>query len=168
MGKPMSLRGADERTGVNHVTIGEMLNGKRPAMETVVRWASGFRLDLNEWLELYDYPRIQLPAVVVEDDEETYHQRIARRIDEIRERLSAEGIPIPLRPVHSGGSGGLTPEDADVEAAEIERVFRQVYGPKKGPASGGDPESGKGKPNGPHHSPGRRSNRESGSFAAVL
>lgn len=36
-----------------------MAAGRIPAMESVVKFAQGFGLDVNEWLELTGYPRVE-------------------------------------------------------------------------------------------------------------
>ena len=64
-GKPMSYRHADRKTGVNYATIGAMTMGQVPEMESVVRFAQGFGLNVNEWLSLADYDPIWDPDAAI-------------------------------------------------------------------------------------------------------
>lgn len=116
-----NARSQRARTGINHVTMGNMLNGYPVDMTTVVRFAQGFGLDLNEWLQKFGYPPVQVEPT-------DYSQAFARRYREMKERLAAEGIPVPGKGSNLGGSEGLTPEDAEAEVAELERVLRKLAG----------------------------------------
>lgn len=114
-----NARSQRARTGINHVTMGNMLNGYSVDMTTVVRFAHGFGLDLNEWLTKFGFPTLQAEPA-------DYSQAFARRYREMKERLAAEGIPVPGKGSNMGGSEGLTSEDADAEIAELERVLRKL------------------------------------------
>lgn len=59
----MSLRGAMLKTGIDHATIGKMRMGFVPRSETVIRFAQGFGLDVNEWLALAGYEPLPEPEV---------------------------------------------------------------------------------------------------------
>lgn len=114
-----NARSQRARTGINHVTMGNMLNGYAVDMTTVVRFAQGFNLDLNEWLAKFGFPPLQAEPA-------DYSQAFARRYREMKERLAADGIPTPGKGSNLGGSEGLTPEDAEAEIAELERVLRRL------------------------------------------
>lgn len=55
----LSLRGQRPRTGLSHVTVQQMMDGVVPQMESVVAFARGFGLNVNEWLELAGYEPIR-------------------------------------------------------------------------------------------------------------
>ncbi|MGV3724905.1 MAG: hypothetical protein ACO1SX_28730 [Actinomycetota bacterium] len=116
-----NARSQRARTGINHVTMGNMLNGYAVDMTTVVRFAQGFNLDLNQWLAKFGFPPLQTEPT-------DYSQTFARRYREMKERLASEGIPTPGKGSNLSGSEGLTPEDAEAEIAELERVLRRLSG----------------------------------------
>lgn len=58
----MSLRGAMLKTGIDHTVIGKMRMGFVPRSETVIRFARGFGLGVNEWLVLCGYEPNYGPA----------------------------------------------------------------------------------------------------------
>ena len=47
------------RTGIDHVTVGKMLDGIIPSLETVEKFARGFGLDVNEWRLLAGFPKVE-------------------------------------------------------------------------------------------------------------
>lgn len=114
-----NARSQRARTGINHVTMGNMLNGYAVDMTTVVRFAQGFNLDLNVWLEKFGFPPLQAEPA-------DYSQAFARAYRAMKERLAAEGIPAPGKGSNLGGTEGLTPQDAEAEIAELERVLRKL------------------------------------------
>jgi transcriptional regulator with XRE-family HTH domain len=64
----LTLRGQRMRTGLNHVTVGGMAQGIVPSMETVIAFAKGFSLDVNEWLVLAGYEPINpAPAATIRE-----------------------------------------------------------------------------------------------------
>lgn len=121
----MSIRAADRRTGINHVSIGRMAEGYIPEMETVVRWARGFNLDVNEWLRLAGYDPLGT---------ETPQQRFWARFGEAHARLAAEGIHLPAPAFDRDYPGWDNLSDADIDSilTALEQMARQ--GPPAPPA----------------------------------
>ena len=55
----LTFRGQRIRTGLNHVTVGDMASGIVPSLDTVEKFARGFGLDVNEWRALAGYERVE-------------------------------------------------------------------------------------------------------------
>ncbi|MDO8732117.1 MAG: hypothetical protein Q7L55_06040, partial [Actinomycetota bacterium] len=74
----LGYRAQERRTRLDHVTVSRMASGYVPSMPTVIQFAQGFGLDVNEWLELAGYPRIEpsltdsVRTVVTHAEELTY------------------------------------------------------------------------------------------------
>jgi hypothetical protein len=60
-GRP-SLQSARIRTGIDHDTLSRMKKGDVPRIDKVIDFARGFRLNVNEWLELAGYPPVIEPT----------------------------------------------------------------------------------------------------------
>lgn len=138
----MGFRAADLKTGVNYNTISRMASGFVPEMESVVRFARGFGLDVNEWLELAGYPRIESGMRLNEprapaydaDPAADYGRAAKQELAALRERMERDGLGewVTGMGAHHGGSDGLTAEDARAEIAELERVLRKLAGKERG------------------------------------
>lgn len=97
------------RTGLDHVTIGKMMDGIIPTVETVERFARGFQLDVNEWRVLAGYEPVESGAQIL--DAGLY--RLSQRVGEV---IPWEGETPRER---------LTPEQARAELADIEEELRE-------------------------------------------
>lgn len=97
------------RTGLDHVTIGKMMDGIIPSVETVERFARGFQLDVNEWRTLAGYEPVESGAQIL--DAGLY--RLSQRVGEV---IPWEGETPRDR---------LTPEQARAELADIEEELRE-------------------------------------------
>lgn len=136
----LSVLAASDRAEIDRGALTRMTQGIAKRVEIVERFATYFKLDANEWRELFGFKRL---------DAETYSERYAARIKQAMERLKHEGFPVPEPASRQGGSAGLTPEDAEVDAAVFEDAMRALFTGKTPTAPpNSDPESGKGKPNG--------------------
>lgn len=104
-------------TDVNHVTAGQMAAGYGATMETVVKFARGLGLNVDEWLVRYGYAPLGDPddgpahflagieALVAEHGEFTFQAR--HGLDAIRTVADAERELANLRlMLESGGGGG--------------------------------------------------------------
>lgn len=110
----LSLRGQRVRTGLSHVTVQQMMEGVVPQMESVVAFAKGFSLDVNEWLELAGYDPIETGADVLLDGWEA-----------LCEKYPETEIPLPRL---NRGTRTLTAEEARSILAMMEdQVRRGVY-----------------------------------------
>lgn len=65
--RKLSRRGQRALTSLDHVTVGTMAQGIVPTMETVVRFAQGLGLDVNQWLTLAGYEPMP-PALITGTD----------------------------------------------------------------------------------------------------
>ena len=99
----LSLRGQRARTGIDHVTMLGMTNGIVPNEGTIIRFARGFGLDINEWLELAGYERLP----------ESGPERLLRGLREIAARRG-KSFPFDI---------SLIPQDVTVEKAEEALAF---------------------------------------------
>lgn len=118
----LTLRSQRQRTGLAHSTILTWLQGVRPRMEAVIQWANGFGLDVNEWLELAGYARIETREPPSRIFWTTY--------GDIYDRLRAEGID-PIVPTHNEERlATLTPDEARAEAEAYERRSREKHAAK--------------------------------------
>ena len=97
------------RTGLDHVTIGKMMDGIIPSVETVEKFARGFKLDVNEWRGLAGYEPVESGAQLL--DAGLY--RLSQRVGEV---IPWEGETPRER---------LTPEQARAELADIEEELRE-------------------------------------------
>ncbi len=102
----LTLRGASLRTGLNHVTVMNMTNGVVPRSETVLRFARGFGLHVNHWLELAGYEPLDGGA----EERADALMRLIRRYAELQGQYPDKHFPIPTP---DGGLDRLTPEEAD-------------------------------------------------------
>lgn len=89
-------------TGINHVTMMNTVRGVVPAMETVIRFAQGFGLEVNEVLRRAGYPPVNTP-----------HEYFWIQFGRLSERCAEAGVECPV-PNFGGGSAAL----ADYEAAD--------------------------------------------------
>jgi hypothetical protein len=103
----MSNRGADRKTGVNYATISNMAVGQIPEMESVVRFARGFDLDVNEWLQLAGY--------------EPIHNTSHRLLDAVKELERELG-----RPVYFAGSDLLALRERHEELHSYVAALREI------------------------------------------
>jgi len=111
----MSNRGADRKTQVNYVTIGRMAEGYVPEMESVVKFAQGFGLDVNEWLELAGYERVEDPAMKQALDAVSV---LMRGLRELQAEFPGQVVPIPRFP---GDARSLTLEQVRSVLDDIRR-----------------------------------------------
>ncbi|MDO8613564.1 MAG: helix-turn-helix transcriptional regulator [Dehalococcoidia bacterium] len=104
------------RTGLDGSTIYKLEQSGRSSMETVVAFAESFGLDVNEWREMFGYPRIEpsltdaVRTVVTHAEELTYEPDL----DEVDV---------------SGFHGAEKFSPADI--AELNRVARAVLSEKR-------------------------------------
>lgn len=130
-GVPMSLRAADRKTGVNYVTLGRMHEGFVPEMESVVRFARGFGLDVNEWLTLAGYDPITAtdPAGSGADSEENPLDYLQREIGKLTLALAARGrsgelddLLGPILTANEGGFDAMDLPEAQQKARDLWRL----------------------------------------------
>ncbi len=96
----LTRRGQRARTGLSHVTIGQMIDGFPVQMDSVVAFARGFGLDVNEWLQMAGYD----PIVAQKSGSEILVEGI--------KALQAEfGKPVPVW-FHEDTKADLTPDAA--------------------------------------------------------
>lgn len=87
------------RTGIDHVTVGKMMDGIIPSLETIEKFARGFGLDVNEWRELTGYE----PVVAAPDLSRLsfgQHDSPANRAEETLARLYTKYTAPALGYVH--------------------------------------------------------------------
>lgn len=106
----LSLRGQRARTGIDHVTVLGMTNGIVPNEGTIIRFARGFGLDINEWLELAGYERLP----------ETGAERLYRGIRDLQRRFG-----YTLSVDFMGGPESLTVEQAEKLLAMLEEEYEK-------------------------------------------
>jgi hypothetical protein len=106
-----SFRGQRTRTGLAHVTVMNMAQGIVPEMQTVVKFAAGFGLDVNEWLALAGYEPISSGG----ESEETafFRAHLAKR-RAIAEELGMED----QGQARDTGGAAMTPEEAEADLRE--------------------------------------------------
>jgi hypothetical protein len=104
-----TLRGADRRTNVNHVTLSNMSLGQVPEMESVVKFARGFGEPINDALVLAGYERIEETAPMSQPLTE---QEILERAFKIADSI----VPTPE-------------EEAELEGFELMRYQGANGGP---------------------------------------
>lgn len=97
-------------TGINHVTLMKMASGVVPAMETVIRFARGFGLDVNQVLRRAGYPPVNTPA-----------EYFWIRFGQLTDLCAAHGVECPV-PNFRGGSPALESYDAADAALEELRL----------------------------------------------
>lgn len=97
------------RTGLDHVTIGKMMDGIIPSVETVEKFARGFKLDVNDWRTRAGYEPVESGAQLL--DAGLY--RLSQRAGEV---IPWEG-ETPREQ--------LTPDQARAELADIEAELRE-------------------------------------------
>jgi hypothetical protein len=106
----MSLRAADYRTEVNHVTIGEMTRGRIPQMESVVKFARGFGLDVNEWLAAAGYAPLAGAAAA-----KTPTEALGEGLWQLKQKYELPRLVI-------GNWGGIT----ELTHADVARILGEV------------------------------------------
>lgn len=97
------------RTGLDHVTIGKMMDGIIPSVETVEKFARGFKLDVNAWRTRAGYEPVESGAQLL--DAGLY--RLSQRAGEV---IPWEG---------NTPREQLTPAEARAELADIEAELRE-------------------------------------------
>jgi hypothetical protein len=125
----LSLRQARIRTGIDIDTLGRMRSGEVVRMDKVVAFARGFRLPVNEWLELYGYEPVEdTAAEATLDGADTFYEEFRR--------LQADypHLPIPL-PHFSGGVRSIKgPDEArEIVAGMRRRVEQGLFGDPRRP-----------------------------------
>lgn len=143
------------KLGYTASRISQILRGEKPSREFVERVIEVYEVDRDLWLGYAGYgaaarfadPTEAVASAVVRQLLEQgyvaapssasrindappadYSVTLAEQLRAVRERLETEGIAVPVKGSAHGGSDGLTPEDAALEAAELERVLRKLAG----------------------------------------
>ncbi len=115
----LTLRGQRARTGLSHVTVMGMTQGYVPEMQSVVKFARGFGLDVNEWLELAGYEPIVAPAG--DADAPTVAARLGAGLIELGRRFHRKDLTVR----EMGGWDSLTHADVDRILASLERELEE-------------------------------------------
>lgn len=129
----LTFRGQRMRTGLNHVTVSNMAKGIVPSMETVIAFAHGFSLDVNEWLERAGYEPIQSPASGQAEQERDVVLYVLRRYAQLQRQFPNRSISLPDP---DDGLLNLTLEEAESIMDDIESDLRADAG--KGSRSEGE------------------------------
>jgi hypothetical protein len=120
-----------ERTGLSYAQMGvraeldgttvhKLAKTGRGNRETVTKLANAFAEDVDYWLRLVGLTRRGVDAELSD-----YGPRFKSAWAAERERLEAEGIPVPERGSNEAGNAA---DDPEAFAAELARVLRKLAG----------------------------------------
>jgi transcriptional regulator with XRE-family HTH domain len=107
-------RSAQRKIGVNHVTIANMARGDRPSVETLVKFAEAFNVDLPHLLNLSGYIA-KLPAPIISPQEQKLLNGLRRLTPDQQAELHAQIEAEIEKALQYAVENGLISEDDDEE-----------------------------------------------------
>lgn len=119
-------RGQRARTGLAHVTVGNMLKGYDVQMDTLVNFARGFGLDINDWLELGGYEPIQPADIGIPAP--TAFQRLQQGVQDLCDETAGDWQWFIHR-MTPDEKNALTAEQAEADLDEMRSTLQRRPAP---------------------------------------